>query len=80
MNTTHTAKESTNAEKCRGVFPPKLKRAQVMEMGAQFGITEWTMRCLIEGKGAVVKVEKFGGQKRGYFDRERLIEQLFPGE
>ncbi len=68
----------TNAERCRKLFPPKLKRAQVMEMGAEFGITAWTMRCLIEGPGAVVKVEKFANQKRGYFDRDRLIEQLFP--
>lgn len=73
-----TTKESSNAERCRKLFSPKLKRAQVMELGAAFGITEWTMRCLIEGEGAVVKLEKFAGQKRGYFDREKLIEQLFP--
>lgn len=62
------------------MFPPKLKRAQVMEMGGAFGIGVWTMRCLIEGKEAVVRVEKYAGQKRGYFDREKLIEQLFPEE
>ncbi|HEY1053432.1 MAG TPA: hypothetical protein VGE39_26855 [Prosthecobacter sp.] len=65
------------AEECRRLFKPKLKRGEVLALGERYGISKTTMRALIEGAGAPVKREVYGGQTRGYFDREQLIRQLF---
>lgn len=62
----------------RADFPPQLRRAAVLDLGARFGFTIPTMRALIEGPDASIKSQKFGTQKRGYFAREDVLNALFP--
>lgn len=59
-------------------YPPQLRRAAVLELGAKFGFTERTMRTLIEGPEAAIKSHKFGKQVRGYFNRDDVLTALFP--
>lgn len=64
------------AEQCRRDFTPKLKRAQVLEIGRKFGFSAHLMRQLIEGPEATIKREVYAGQARGYFNLEDVLRQL----
>jgi len=57
-------------------YPLMMRRGDVLEVGKLIGLSERTMRRLIEGEEAAIKMRHIGGQKRGYFDRGRVMEVL----
>lgn len=63
-------------EQARLDYKPLIKRGEVMELGARLGITESTMRLMIEGEDATVKRQTFGGQSRGYFKLDDVLKAI----
>lgn len=63
-------------EQARRDYKPLIKRVEVMELGARLGITESTMRLMIEGEDAPVKRQTFGGQSRGYFKLDDVLKAI----
>lgn len=58
-------------------YPPMMRRADVFEVGKRLGLSVTTVRRLIDGREAVIRARRIGGQTRGYYDRGRVIEVLF---
>ncbi len=73
LNTANYTPSQAKAE-----YPPQLRRAAVLELGSKFGFSLSSMRTLIEGETAPIKSHKFGKQKRGYFNRDDVLNALFP--
>jgi len=48
-----------------------------MELGRELGISEWSMRNMIEGKTAPLRGIVYAGTARQYFDRDAVIKALF---
>ena len=63
-------------EQARRDYKPLIKRGEVMELGARLGITESTMRLMIEGEDAPVERQTFGGQSRGYFKLDDVLKAI----
>lgn len=58
-------------------FPVRLRRAHVLELGRSVGLSERTIRSMIEGQGAPIKGIIYPNTKRQYFDREQVVQALF---
>jgi len=54
-----------------------MRRAHVLELGRSIGLSEWTVRSMIEGRAAQIKGIVYEGTCRQYFDREQVIQALF---
>lgn len=66
------------ATQARHDYPPNLKRAAVLELGARCGLSRSTVRTLIEGADAPLKPRPLAGQTYGYFQLEDAIKTFFP--
>lgn len=56
-------------------FPVRMRRGQVLELGREIGLSERTVRSLIEG--GPIKGIVYAGTTRQYFDRDQVIRALF---
>lgn len=58
-------------------FPVRMRRSHVLELGREIGLSERTVRSLIEGGGAPIKGIVYAGTTRQYFARDQVIRALF---
>jgi len=69
---------TSTLEQARKDFTPLLKRGGVLDLGARLGITERTMRLLIEGADAPVKRHEILGKPSQYFKLEDVLAAVMP--
>jgi hypothetical protein len=58
-------------------FPVRMRRGDVLSLGCRLGLSERTVRGLIEGGDAPIKGIIYEGTTRKYFDRDQVIRALF---
>lgn len=58
-------------------YPPRMKRSQVVELGGRLGLSEWTMRRMLEVRPAPIRGIVYPGRRYQYFDRDTVIQTLF---
>lgn len=63
-------------DQARKDYPPRLRRGSVIELGKRFGLSEHSMRQLMEGAEAPIRRVCFGRQSRGYFGRDQVLEVI----
>jgi hypothetical protein len=63
-------------EQARKDYKPLIKRGGVLELGRKLGLTEYTMRLLIEGADAPVKRHTILGNPSQYFKLEDVLKAI----
>ncbi len=63
-------------EQARREYKPLIKRGAVLELGSKLGLTEHTMRLLIEGAGAPVTRHEILGKPSQYFKLEDVLKAI----
>ena len=59
-------------------FKPRLRRGEVMLLGARLGLTQWTVRCLLRERQIPPII--YIGCKRAYFDRDAVLAVMMPDQ
>lgn len=63
-------------EQARREYKPLIKRGAVLELGGKLGLTERTMRLLIDGADAPVKRHTMLGKPSQYFKLEDVLKAI----
>lgn len=63
-------------EQARKDYKPLIKRGAVLELGRKLGLTEHTMRLLIEGVDAPVKRHTMLGKPSQYFKLDDVLKAI----
>ncbi len=58
-------------------YPVRLRRAQVHEMGRRLGLSDWTVRTMLEGRKHGIHPIVYQGTRKAYYDRQEVIRALF---
>jgi hypothetical protein len=62
-----------NREKALRDYRPKMRRAQVIELGRRFGVSGSTMRKMMQGEKPAIPRIVYNGDTRGYYDRDVVL-------
>lgn len=67
---------TANVSEIRKSFKPRLRRAEVLLLGARLGLTPHTVRCLLREKQ--IPPILYIGCKRAYYDLEAALAVMLP--
>lgn len=68
---------AVTVDRVRAKYRVMMRRGEVLELGRLVGLSERSVRNLIEGEGAPVRGRMLPGTKRAYFDREEVLNAIF---